>query len=310
MLTIFTIPKPFVGHVGVIQMNALRSWTFLEPRCQIIIFGDEAGIAEAAGDLGALHVAEVERNEFGTPRLDRVFDRAQELARHRLMCYLNSDIVVRSDLPQTATAIEFPRFLMLGERTDLDIAEPLDFDVGWQARLRSEVRKHGTPHGPTGMDYFVFPAGMVRDMPAFVVGRAGWDNWMVYHARARRIPVIDTTLAVGVVHQTHDYAHHPGPLKGTWQDVESVANINLVDHEYKTQFLLSDATWRITRPRAKPVRTWRHLRRALDTWPFLYPPAQYPLLRPLVPVNRVVRYVRTKWSGRRAATERRAERGT
>ena len=48
MLTIFSIPKPFIGHVGVIQMNALRSWTFLDPKCEIVIFGDEPGIAEAA----------------------------------------------------------------------------------------------------------------------------------------------------------------------------------------------------------------------------------------------------------------------
>ena len=26
MLTIFTIPKPFIGHIGVIQRNAIMSW--------------------------------------------------------------------------------------------------------------------------------------------------------------------------------------------------------------------------------------------------------------------------------------------
>ena len=27
MLTIFTTPKPFRGHIGIIQRNALKSWT-------------------------------------------------------------------------------------------------------------------------------------------------------------------------------------------------------------------------------------------------------------------------------------------
>ena len=32
MLTIFTIPKPFVGHIGVIQRNAIISWLNLSPK--------------------------------------------------------------------------------------------------------------------------------------------------------------------------------------------------------------------------------------------------------------------------------------
>ena len=307
-LTVFSVPKPFVGHLGVIQMNALRSWTLLKPECQIIIFGDEPGIAEAAGEIGALHVAEVERNHLGTPRLDWVFDQAQKLAEHRLMCYLNSDIIARSDLPRTAAAVGFPQFLMLGERTDLEVTEPLDFGTGWQERLRRRVLAHGSPHGPTGMDYFVFPTGTVRDMPGFVVGRAGWDNWMVYNARARRIPVIDATRAVGVVHQAHDYTHQHGPRKGTWLDAESVTNRRLVDGGFKTEFLLSDATWRITRPGAKPVRSWCHLRRARHTLPHLYPPEHYPLLRPLAPVNRLISRIVMRWGRRHAATKSRAER--
>ena len=63
MLTIFSIPKAFVGHIGVIQRNALKSWSLLEPRCEIIIFGDEEDIAEAAAETGAAHVPEIGRNE-------------------------------------------------------------------------------------------------------------------------------------------------------------------------------------------------------------------------------------------------------
>jgi len=306
MLTIFSIPKPFAGHVGVIQMNALRSWALLEPKCQIIIFGDEPGIAEAAAEVGAFHVAEITRNEYGTPRLDWAFGRAQDMADHRLTCYLNSDVIVLNDLPETAAAIDFPTFLMIGERIDLEITEPMGFEVGWQERLRAHAREHGSRHGPTGMDYFVFPTGMIRRMPAFVVGRAGWDNWMVYNARADRIPVIDASRAVDFVHQTHDYAHHPGPLKGTWQDPESMANCDLLDHEFKIKFLLSDSTWRIKRPGSKPVRAWRHLPRLIDTWSSLYPPAEYPLVRPLEPVDRVVRHVRAKWRRLGAVMKRRA----
>ncbi len=48
MLTIFTAPKSFYGHIGVIQTNAIRSWLLLCPECEIILFGGEEGIAEVA----------------------------------------------------------------------------------------------------------------------------------------------------------------------------------------------------------------------------------------------------------------------
>jgi len=43
MLTLFALPKPFRGRNGIIQQNAIRSWTLLEPTPEIILFGDEFG---------------------------------------------------------------------------------------------------------------------------------------------------------------------------------------------------------------------------------------------------------------------------
>ena len=65
MVTIFTTPKPFVGHSAVIQRNALKSWTLLDPDVEVILFGDEQGAAEATRDLGVRHVPEVERTPRG-----------------------------------------------------------------------------------------------------------------------------------------------------------------------------------------------------------------------------------------------------
>jgi hypothetical protein len=67
LLTLFSIPKPFDGHIGVIQRNALESWTRLRPACEIVLFGDEPGVAEVARELSLKHVPDVTRNEFGTP---------------------------------------------------------------------------------------------------------------------------------------------------------------------------------------------------------------------------------------------------
>jgi len=66
MLTIFTTAKPFRGHSGIIQRNALQSWKALQPDIEIILFGDDEGAAEAAEEFGLRHEEQVERNEWGT----------------------------------------------------------------------------------------------------------------------------------------------------------------------------------------------------------------------------------------------------
>ena len=48
MLTFFTTAKPFKGHSAIIQRNALKSWTLLDPDIEVILFGDEEGAAEVA----------------------------------------------------------------------------------------------------------------------------------------------------------------------------------------------------------------------------------------------------------------------
>ena len=53
VLTLFTVPKPFRGHVGDIQRNAIESWRALRPSVQVVLVGDEDGVAEAARDAAS-----------------------------------------------------------------------------------------------------------------------------------------------------------------------------------------------------------------------------------------------------------------
>jgi hypothetical protein len=65
MITFFTTAKPFTGHNGVIQRNALKSWKLAAPKAEVILFGDEEGAVEAAQELGIRHVADVGRVREG-----------------------------------------------------------------------------------------------------------------------------------------------------------------------------------------------------------------------------------------------------
>ena len=59
MLTIFALPKAFHGHFGVIERNAITSWTRLQPKPEIILFGDDEGTANIADKLGLQHVLNI-----------------------------------------------------------------------------------------------------------------------------------------------------------------------------------------------------------------------------------------------------------
>src|SRR5579883_626627 len=194
MVTIFAIPKPFVGHIGIIQRNALNSWVRLLPACEVIIFGDEPGSAEVARDLGIRHEPELRRNEFGTPLLNSVFARAQQIAKHDLLCYVNSDILLLPCFSEAVTRVLAwsPQFLMVGQRRDVPVTLSIDFQQhDWVKKLREFAMSTGKQQLPRAVDYFVFPRNLYRDVPPLAIGRGYWDHWLVWKARSLRVPVVD-----------------------------------------------------------------------------------------------------------------------
>src|SRR5229473_7546235 len=163
MLTFFTTAKPFLGHNGVIQRNALKSWALLRPDVEVILFGDDAGAAEAALALGIRHEPLVERNECGTKRLDYLFARAQAIASHDVLCYINCDILLMQDFCRALARVKqvHPRFLMVGRRWDMEIGEPCCFEKKtWETRLRNKVLQNGKQRTPDWIDYFAFTRGL------------------------------------------------------------------------------------------------------------------------------------------------------
>lgn len=227
MLTIFTTAKPFKGHEGVIQRNALGSWARLQPQCELILFGDEPGAAEVARELEIRHVPDVQRSEFGAKRLDSIFARAQQIARHDLVCYANCDIILLPCFLQAVARVAAwsSKFLMIGRRWDAPLPEALDFYAAdWESRLRDFVLRSGKQQPGYAVDFFAFSRGLFVNIPPFVVGRIYWDHWLVWKARSLKIPVVDVSAGVLAIHQNHDFAYHSEGLEGIWRDPESRRN--------------------------------------------------------------------------------------
>jgi hypothetical protein len=241
VLTVFSVPKPFAGHIGLIQRNAVESWKRLHPHVQVILFGD---VAAAAAELGVEH-AEIARNEHGTPLLNAAFECAEDRRRHDLLCFVNADVILFRDLVAAVGRVraDAGRFLLVGESWNARIEAPLLFDAQWEERLGGIGRKRGAD----AIDYFVFSAGLFAAMPPFAVGRTAFDNWLIWHARRTAEVVVDATPVVHPLHQDHDYGHFAGGLDGIRASDEARRNRELAGGGKERLYSRFDATHVLTR---------------------------------------------------------------
>jgi hypothetical protein len=247
MLTIFTIPKAFRGHIGVIQRNAIESWTHLRPRPEIILLGDDEGTAEVARELGLLHLPTIARSDHGTPLLNDMFRQAEQAASFPSMCYVNADIILSSDFLRALELVrrKYPRSLVISKRITFDVSEHLNFDEHWEPSIKERARASGRDDHYTCIDVFAFSKGMYPHIPDFAIGRLWFDHWLIKAIRLQNLPVVDVSLVAPVLHQNHDYNHVAGGFKQVWQGQEAARNFELyggVKHAYT----LLDVTHKLT----------------------------------------------------------------
>ena len=277
LLTLFSSPKPFTDpHINIIQRNAIESWTKLDD-VKVILLGDEEGEAEAARDLGVLHLPNVDVNEKNTPLISSMLDLAREHSDSPLLGIINADILVMNDIVEASRRVQerLDKFVLLGQRWDLDITQSMEFAEGWQSRLRERIQKEGELHRPAGSDYFIFPRSCYTDIPNFAIGRAGWDNWFIYKARAEKWDVVDATPDVSIVHQNHDYRHLAGG-QIHYSAPETKKNTQMAGGVVQTRHTILDATrqlrdGKITRPRPTSGRFWRGVEQFLRKVFFFLP---------------------------------------
>jgi len=266
LITLFSAPKPFTNpHIATIQRNAIKSWTLL-PDAEVILLGEEDGLAETAHELGVKHIPHVERNASGVPLISSMFALARENSNSDLLCIVNADMILMPDFVEAArnSRLQRDKFVLLSQRWDMDITYPLDFSGDWASRLSSTVHRQGSLHRPAGSDFFLFPKSCYADVPSFTIGRAGWDNWMIYKARREGWAVIDCTPSLMIVHQNHDYSHLPGG-KSHYEHPETNENIRLAGGHANIRYTILDSTHRLVDGKlARPKMTSQRLTRTLE----------------------------------------------
>lgn len=236
--------------------------------------GDAEGVADVAREHGLRHLAEIERTELGTPLMSSAFRVAAAAATARSLCYVNADILLYQRFFDAASAIGFGRFLASSRRVNID---PAIVDEAPSEERVLEWARAGTFDSEWAMDVFLFPAALRLDLPPFAVGRPGWDNWLVSHARDLRIPVVDLTPTAAVVHQTHGYGHVPGGTGNSYEGPEAVNNRVLAGGP-DTLCTLDCATHVMLNGKVRRARSLARLRAEV----VVRLPVRLPFMRPVI----------------------------
>ncbi|QQE10458.1 hypothetical protein JD969_13215 [Planctomycetota bacterium] len=230
-VTLFALPKAFVGHSAVIQENAISSW--VKMGYQVLLLGRDEGIAAAAKRLGVEHVEAVEETELGTPLLSSAFRIARDHVRTKYMGYINADIMLTHGVDLILPSLQGD-FVCVGQRTDVDVEVVIDLDDDEACfALVDRVHQEGRLHPVSGIDYFLLPRESKMCMlPDFAVGRPGWDNWFLDRAQRLSLPVIDLTGYMAVIHQNHDYGHIKKQRGSGWDNPETDMNREIAGGRY------------------------------------------------------------------------------
>lgn len=300
-ITIFTTCKPFEGEAAVFQRKALETWARLGPNTDVLVIGDEPGARQCCESFGLRHHPDVKRNEWGTPLLDSLFRIAEESSTSDVLCYVNADILLTSELPRVLGRVRdtFERFLVIGRRWNVEAARIQEYSpTEGEAALSDLARSSGSLEPVYGGgDLFAFRRGFWGTLPPFLMGRGRWDSGLILEARRMGAPVIDVTSAITAVHPIHGYRQPGRPRDVPRRAEELDYNAKLLGGP-ESIFNALNATHIATRTgfrRNRPKHPLQ-LARLVATLPALYP-----LLRPMVPLIRWSAPIarRLLWAGAR-----------
>ncbi len=212
MITFFTTFK----DISRAESNAVNSWLALSEDAEVIIFTETIGTSDLFSSNRVWYNRNFQRHESGLPLLNSIFEEASRVSKFDLLCYCNSDIILLSEFIRLAKFVKrlSKSFLVVSQRIDLNVSSNIDFnDSNAINEINDLVIASGKLHPPYGSDIFLFKKNQYnqRNMPPLVVGRPGWDNWMIYDARRRFNMLIEIKSdSVPVIHQNHElkYNHH------------------------------------------------------------------------------------------------------
>ena len=158
-----------------------------------------------------------------------------KISSNNLLMLINADIILPIDFLKKISIFTKTnkKFLTVGHRWDMDVCDYIDFFNPKNAmKFWNEVELKSKKHSCSGMDYFLFRKGTIKNIPDFAIGRFGWDNWILWYARRNLIPLVDATEEIKVVHQNHIYVNHKKVDLEHNSELSKNNSLNILDSNY------------------------------------------------------------------------------
>jgi hypothetical protein len=208
MISIFTNPRPFYKEFDRIQRNAILSWLELK-NVKIFVFDDEDGTSkEICEQYKIEHVGQIKKNKNGTPLVGDCLETIKNKSDNSVIAHVSTDIILTKDFVDTIQKVDKlflnKNYYMIGQR--INISNKLNFSKHPINNLNfDKLKESGHLHPPTATDYLIFSKFFKINMPPFVIGRPGWDSWLIAYCKKNNIPIIDSTHSITALHQNHSY---------------------------------------------------------------------------------------------------------
>ena len=227
ILTMFTTFKNSQPKTHIYK-NTIRNWERLKPWVQPVLYylpGEDSLIdfAKAHG-WDVLEVPKLSKAKV--PILRHMFLKAREKYTTPFYCYTNGDILFDDGLVKTLKVLKpvtskMKQVLIVGRRTNYKVSPGQVIDSFDDIRASS---KKGQLFGTNAQDYFISTSRGYpwETIPDFVVGRVGYDNWLVVTAIVKKMVVIDTTKTIIALHQTGTDGNFAGKTINLLADLNGV----------------------------------------------------------------------------------------
>ncbi len=203
LITLFSMPSPAPGECSDRQKRAIHSWMQLS-NVEIRLLATPHDFPALNNTFNSEITVLKNTSPCGRPYVSDVFAHAKDLTATPLIAFINSDIILDKSFDTTARLlISQPRpFLATARRKE--VVEHQLLPNFCKQKLISATTKPMWQYGAkAAMDLFVWHRDSAIESPPLVVGRRGWDNWLLWYATYQQWHTIDCTQVANIFHQTH-----------------------------------------------------------------------------------------------------------
>ncbi len=231
ILTLFTTLRD-VNTRRQIHNNTVANWSGLLPFVQPVLFilpRDNPIWIRAALDQG-WKVERSVRTRSGIPVLKDMFKVVASKHRSPFLGFANADDLFGASLILTLLQLSCSHYDVIHDRVSLIVGRRRNIDerhVGSDVSGMAVDRKGKSMRQFHGLaqDYFIVSrhSGFCwENVPDFVVGRYGYDNWLITMAQQWNVTLVDASATITVLHQVGK----DGFKSGSTQNHGSNARLN------------------------------------------------------------------------------------